>query len=1273
MAPKGGTFLFLLIVTCAALAPKPNKMLEENFDDMTKKLMRECQSKEYEEQAMSESSDMPSNGNPMIRPRFSLSSLSGINLDASTLSLLGGLSLDDTDDNDLMNPNNLAAIMGQMDDSTREELMTPSNLAAIMGQMDDSTKDELMTPSNIAAFMGQMEDPPKDELMNPTNHADMVEQVDDPLNTELFNPTNHADMLELVDEPPNNELNPTNHADMVEQVEDPPNNELNPTTLAEMIEQMKNFPKNESMDPTTLANIIQLMENYPEEADCYIKATVATQSWKILTENGENKIDLDNYDTLLRGARPVLLDMPPSRMNLPDNVKGEYMEKWMMMFRGLHGHNLKEKGIKVLKWAKEQFIQYKLNCTMKPKSDQKSKQLERCPATVQWLDFDALKALGPFISDLKTRDVDSSPKEELCKFFSSGELEASLEEVELKPSLAKKFLQKTQECFDNTMKFEEQMEKLGKLAYYYNPSQQLSPDLSKKLLSELEQCDNDGSRRKLKKRLMNTWLSNGDVTSFEGLDNSITLLPVDQLSRLPGAKIKKALKKIKLNAKWKDAQLKTIFKTIQGQRRCEEITSEELMDLGSVIEGLPRCVLKHLNPRGLLSNIEGLKTISKKMRKGQLKTMLWQLRNEDPIEVLKMLPERMLNRVSLGFLEKANISVEQMRNKEWNKAQASLLVEKLFRKKLIFRYRKLRSLLQGMTCKRIEDTTEKDLTDMVQDSADTTRWLPKRQIGCAARKLFSNLEKDQPDYFETITEEELENIPTVLLLRLEPKKVKKLPDTVCSVLLEKMENANLSSVPLHAPSRRAFTERALLCLTNGIDSSVLVIEDIEKLGPFLCELSPLQMRLMEPDVLTYSLEEMARMCKHIPWRHREDLVQLVIETYGGVSEWSQETMEELGPLVVLDNKVLSALPNKPWMKDTVYFLKPRLYCDSIVLGKKLFDLTVDSASIAERRKRTVENGSPTNARVPTAEIIEELKLNNVFWDTPQIDQISVPTFTETVETLGTVPNYSPDQVAILIKKAVEAFGPVSQMNEDVVTQLGCISQGFSNQDLQTLPFSLDTLEKIGPCGWSDSQMEVVWQAAAKYNNLTAEQLGAAEMVSLNRFICGLDSSEMKQINMEAFKEAVDSMNDLQCSFKSTQQLTRLAVSAFGPPRNWTKAVVSTLGNLVAGLDPIDLASLDPSVLSFFSSSSIQLIPPKNFAAFSVDQLLAFGPDNAAVVTSDQRAAIGVEKQSALKNAMEGARSWTKTTPSDSAPSLTVEGILSLMKPLLFLFMGFLLL
>lgn len=46
------------------------------------------------------------------------------------------------------------------------------------------------------------------------------------------------------------------------------------------------------------------------------------------------------------------------------------------------------------------------------------------------------------------------------------------------------------------------------------------------------------------------------------------------------------------------------------------------MELQSVVRGLPYCVLKHIKAHEVLNDMEALKTISKRMRKAQLKALL---------------------------------------------------------------------------------------------------------------------------------------------------------------------------------------------------------------------------------------------------------------------------------------------------------------------------------------------------------------------------------------------------------------------------------------------------------------------------------------------------------------------------------------------------------------------------------------------------------------------------------------------------------------------------
>ncbi|KAG7234207.1 hypothetical protein INR49_005526 [Caranx melampygus] len=850
----------------------------------------------------------------------------------------------------------------------------------------------------------------------------------------------------------------------------------------------------------------------------------------------------------------------------------------------------------VVKWAKEQIACNYFNCTTMRSSDPKSGPLEPCKPSMKWLNVEAMTMMGPYLSQLPPHEVDSSPKKR----------SAFQRATRMKPLLGKKFLERIQECFSNK-DFEKHVDKLGPLACFYYDAPSMSPELSKNLLSQLDNCDNPRITQ-VKKRLVKSMISNSkDIQTLQDLGSSVTLLPSEQLSSLSRDDLKNILKNLGTNVQWTQRQMQALLKNQLGDEKCKELSGEELKELQSVAEGLPRCMLKQVKSQVILKDREALRNISRKMRKGQLKAMLQGLRGDmNPSELVQKLSGPLLRSISLNSLEKANItSLDQVENKMWSRPQAAYLAKKMQALKQL-NFRRLHSVLQGITCKMIDKVADNDTKDMAEAVAETPQWLSNVQAGCAARKLFDTLEKERANYFKAITQEEMDKIPTLLLLYLPPSKVKDLPNTVCPVFFDKMEEANLSSLPLRSPSRPALTAKALQCLTNGANVSTLSFEDVSRLGQFLCELPPSQLRLMAPDVINKTLQDIAS-CQYIPRHHREDLIQLVKQTFGDPSDWSAETMEDLGPVLFLNDTTTSALPNKPWMKDVLYFLKSRLSHISDALRKKLFDLTTSSTSAAARRRREANSNSD---KTPTVVTIEQLGMDNVFWTAAELDKITNATFIETVEILGDIPNYKADQLAVLRKKATEAFGPVSEITESEVRQMQCILRASLTPTCRGFP-SLWTLWRI----------------------------------SLN--VAGL-----------THRDAVGSLDGVQCSLSVRQELKTVAVSAFGEPSTWTEAQVSDLGNIIAGLDADEFASLDSSVFSFLSISSIPLIPPNNFAALSVAQLEALGPDNAAVVTGEQQAALSEEQKAALQRAMDGSRSTpSKTTVSESgAPSLSVEGI-----------------
>ncbi|TKS82067.1 Otoancorin Precursor [Collichthys lucidus] len=927
-------------------------------------------------------------------------------------------------------------------------------------------------------------------------------------------------------------------------------------------------------------------------------------------------MDSQDYDKLLWAAKPALQHMPSSKMKLPNKIGGQKVKKMMKMLKEVYDPMPEDQKKKVVKWVKEQITQNYFNCTLREASNSRS-HLAHCKSSLKWLNSEALSMMGPYVTRLAPHDLDSSPKEKLCDYFGSKKFKAAMAmATKINPSLAKRFLQRFQECFTGE-EFAENVDKLGTLPCHTYDVPDLTAVASRTLLTELENCSSDNPRiKKLRMKLVQSAMS--DLSPSEAvnkLGSSVTLLSPKQLSEIPKDVLKKALQNLGSNAQWTQGQLQTLVKNQLGDKKCAKISGTELKTLQSVARGLPSCMLEQVSASEILNDTEALRNISKRMKKGQLKAMLQGLRSSaDPSELVKKLHGPLLQSISLSTLSTVNFSsVDQVEDKIWSLAQAAYLAKKM----------------------------------------------------------------------ETLHQ-----------LNYSPSDVTALPDSVCPVLLDKMEVANMSCLPLRSLSRLALSKRALLCLTNGAALSGLTAENVSRLGQLICELQPSQLSQMAPSVLNFSLQTMAASCQHIPPRHREDLIQLVKQTYGDPSDWSPETMEEVGPLLLLDDNATSALPNKPWMRDTLHFLKSRLSKISDALRKKIFDLTTMSTSKATRKKRSPgnsNNNSNNNSNstsdqssdgggsthdlgsaIPNETMILELGMNNVYWTPEQLSRIDPDVFLNTVGTLGKVTDYSEDQLAALKVLALKKFGPeITDIEEDEVTDMGCITQSFTNEELEQLPFSLTSLAEIGKCGWNESQLSSVWTAVAKHNALVVENLSSAQMIELSLIICGLSAEDIGKLNLTAFGDAVGSM-DVKCSYEVSQHFSKLLMSAYGDPGNWTPAQVTDLGNMIAGLGGEQLASLDSSVFSFISASCIPLIPPSSLAALSVAQLEALGPDNAALVTDAQRSALREDQVAALEKATTGG-SREQPAPGSGAPSLSVEGISAVMKPLLFLLTGFLLL
>ncbi|CAL8290739.1 unnamed protein product [Merluccius merluccius] len=587
-----------------------------------------------------------------------------------------------------------------------------------------------------------------------------------------------------------------------------------------------------------------------------MQAFLAPFSWEILM--GGKDMNSEDYDSIVWAAKPLLQNMPPSDITLPHTLTRSKLERMMILLKEVFGSLSERQRSQIKDWVRQQVPQIYFNCTLKPKPVRTRPEpaagvSDRCPRKLMWLKSEVMMMMGPYLSRLTLMELDTASHDQLCEFFMSQALSSSFRGVaRMNPVLARRFLDRIQNCTKG-LEFSQQMERLGILACYYEDNPPVNMTLKAHLLTQLNDCDNSGAK-KLKKRLVKEQMASKQQPKLSILGSSVTMLSTDELSSFPTADLKKILKSLGPKLEWNLGQSKRLVQLLWQEMADvnADVDAEFLILVGSAVKGIQIFNLMNLEPNEILNN-DRLENVTKKMTKGQKMAVIEGLSKKvNASELIKKLPVHLLSALSLNLLKKANLtSLDQVEGKQ----------------------------------------------------------LTKAQVTCAARKLFATLESKRYKYFKNITEQELDKIPPLMLIYLQPEKIEDMPDHVCTVFLTKMSVANLSALCLMSLSRPALTKRALRCLTNGRNMSAISSEEMLYLGQLLCEVPPSELRRLSPEALNSSLQAMAA-CPHIPPRHHLPLLRLLKENYGNVSDWSKKTMEYLSPFLLLYESEIEDLHSK---------------------------------------------------------------------------------------------------------------------------------------------------------------------------------------------------------------------------------------------------------------------------------------------------------------------------------------------------------------------------
>ncbi|XP_069040908.1 otoancorin [Lepisosteus oculatus] len=1034
------------------------------------------------------------------------------------------------------------------------------------------------------------------------------------------------------------------------------------------------------MNCSDIFHFLSMMRNVTGELECFLRAFIAPVSWDMLAGNGSG-LSPDQFRLLLWGSQPLLLG-PRANLSLPSQLPRQHLELMMGMFHDVFESLSPDMRNDVLKWIRPRLVQSFFNCSLDSPRSTPKLGTEMCSPKLNWLSSSVMAVLGRFLTLLPPSELSGVDTHQFCQFFQSPKFPDSFTGTgPLNPEVGRRLLDQLRSHCLNTSQDSDDLTRLGSLTCFYDDLQPPSDSLSQKILSHLQVCNNSRID-KVKQLLVKKVLGSGPVTQqvLQSLGSVASSLSVSQLSNLNLSSIRDSLSSLRA-VRWNPAQAKALANKLMQD--VKELTPSVLQSMGSVIRGLGSKLLRSVKGGDELLRTGQLDSLSRDMSTLQRAAFLEGLfSNVSKALLVRTLSGPLISSLSLDVLQQANLSsVDDLQGKPWTRAQSALLVRNILGSKLNLQdIKKLGQAVQGVTCTTIDSVGNSSVQETTNTLVQSEAWLSKSQVSCIAKKLFSYLGNLRQNYFSNISDSELRAIPALILLHLPPEKLAGLPPAVCSQFLEKVAQINLTAIPHSSLTRPALRDRALACLGKNVTS--LTGQDVLKLGPLLCELGPQNLSLLSQEALNASLSTLAQ-CRQLNASRREALFGRIQSIYGDPSTWTSSMMAALGPFLLLNDTALRSLPSKTWLKTTLLDLLDTLpappsgptateYSSQLnltALRWKLYSL-ITAPPGSMRKRRAVSS-------TPTLQQILELGNSNVFWTPEQLASMTPETFKDSLSTLGTVKGFSVEQLAALRNKSVQAWGVPSSLTAEHLLQLGCLAQGFSPSELRSLNLSVDTVETLSTCNWTQAQREAVLQGFLEQTHTSAGALGALELVGLGQFVCGMTPEQVSQINTASYRGAARVLGSAECPLAVNERLKDKAVAVYGDVKTWTEAVVSEVGNVIAGLSAWELQVLISSVLPFISASAIPLIPPERLANLSATQLQALGPDNAAMVTEAQKSAMNDLQKKALADVLGvpfTPRAQTTTTPATVAPlpqkagasGLRMLGSLVLLQPLMLL-------
>ncbi|KAK1164986.1 hypothetical protein AOXY_G15435 [Acipenser oxyrinchus oxyrinchus] len=720
--------------------------------------------------------------------------------------------------------------------------------------------------------------------------------------------------------------------------------------------------------------------------------------------------------------------------------------------------------------------------------------------------------LGPFITFSNKNDIQSFGSTEQLKIFADNPDNLKLMNNELIPQDVRSLYSSLVFAQNATFNISELPDSLLCFAPDNGYSSMKSAELQALTARLLKACNKTINPVIVSGLVGN--IQNASAEDLTALGNQSGQLSQGQIDHIQPGDVIQTLT-ILNTVNWNQGQASLLVKKLFGNGYKLD-SANSITSLGTLVQGLPSTTVESVSPEVAVSAAKDPAFVQNIIRGPEVVQQIFVNKiitaSAVPSVMLQNIPNEMAGQIPLRLLTFSGntFNLEQIKNKQWKKEQASLFFDKVAMTNTS--YDDLSpSVLQGFSCSAMQNIANNNIVNIIKACRGKKVPLVEDQLSCMAYHVTANA-----------SPQDFTSYPVDMLLYYPYSQI---PSENCQSYLKATGDANFNVLSETSNKPTALIDSAENCL--GITGTRLSSENLNVLNNMVCILNGSYIENSDSLIL-----EKLKKCEQLTGGQIASVQKVLFSgttKYGNPSTWTQQTLKDLEELPLFLTSEFWSKFNKDDIKS---FLKDFLKDKKRNLKKELFR----QLGLARRARRAA---GCTVGEVTTATINEvafpigydETQFSLCLASNTVKDNLALLTGKVLVE------NYQ----TILLQKLNEAYN--NKIPEDQLQLLGATSRVATLSDINSWTITkIDTLSalmKSEDGKWAaDKSAAIITKYLDAGKTLDAVALKAIGGENL----CSLSVSQLKNITAPNLRDA-GALDISSCTPEKKKELYNTASAA----------------------------------------------------------------------------------------------------------------------------------